>query len=107
MSDRIHPEREREKISDDVRSGILTVMCLEHIKTHIHFNFTRLSDYAAARSEIETFLGARLSSSSPDATDTGSLHGQKRCVSHLWTARTFGSRVSKTWQECSRRQREN
>ena len=65
------------KISDDVRSGILTEMCPEHIKTHIHLNLTRLPDYASVRSEIETFLEARQSSSNPDAMDTGSLNGQK------------------------------
>ena len=69
--------RAREKISDDVRSGILTEMCPEHIKTHIHLNLTRLPDYAAVRSEIETFLEARQSSSNPDAMDIGSLNGQK------------------------------
>ena len=37
----------------DVRSGILTEMCPEHIKTHIHLNLTRLPDYASFRSEIE------------------------------------------------------
>ena len=30
------------KNSDDVRSGILTEMCPEHIKTHIHLILTRL-----------------------------------------------------------------
>ena len=59
VSDRINPER--EKISDDVRSGTLTEMCPEHIKTHIHLNLTRLPDYAAVRSEIETFCKARQS----------------------------------------------
>ena len=65
------------KNSDDVRSGILTEMCAEHIKTHIHLNLTRLPDYAAVRSEIGTFLEARQSSSNPDAVDIGSLNGQK------------------------------
>ena len=65
----------RETMSDDVRSGIL--MCPEHIKTHIHLNLTRLLDYASVRSEIETFLEARQSSSNPDAMDIGSLNGQK------------------------------
>ena len=65
------------KNSDDVRSGILTEMCPEHIKTHIHFNLFRLPDYASVRSEIETFLEARQSSSNLDAMDIGSLHGQK------------------------------
>ena len=46
VSDRINPEREKK--SDDVRSGILTEMCLEHIKTR----------------------------SNPDAMDIGSLNGQ-------------------------------
>ena len=41
----------RERISDDVRSGILTEMCPEHMKTHIHLNLTRLPDYAAVRSD--------------------------------------------------------
>ena len=62
---------------DDVRSGILTEMCPEYIKTHIHLNLTRLPDYASVRSEIETFLQARQSSSNPDAMDIGSLNGQK------------------------------
>ena len=66
MSDRI--SREREKNSD-VRSGILTEMCPEHVKTHIHLSLTRLPDYASVRSEIETFLEARQSSSYPDAMD--------------------------------------
>ena len=52
-------------------------MCPEHIKTHIHLNLTRLPDYASVRSEIETFLEARQSSSNPDAMDIGSLNGQK------------------------------
>ena len=77
MSDRIK-SRAREKNSDDVRSGILTEMCPEHIKTHIHFNLTCLPEYAGVRSGIETFLEARLSSSNPDAmVDIGSLNGQK------------------------------
>ena len=76
MSDRISREREK-KISDDVRSGILTEMCPEHIKTHIRLNLTHLPDYASVRSEIETFLEARQSSSNPDAMDIGSLNGQK------------------------------
>ena len=75
VSDRVNPER--EKNSDDVRSRILTEMCPEHIKTHIHFNLTRMPDYAAVRSEIETFLEARQSISNPDAMDIGSLDGQK------------------------------
>ena len=75
VSDCINPEREKK--SDDVRSGILTEMCLEHIKTHLHLNVTRLPDHAAVRSEIETFLEARQSSSNPDAMDIGSLNGQK------------------------------
>ena len=52
-------------------------MCPEHIKTHIHLNLTRLPDYAAVRSEIESFLEARQSRSNPDAMDIGSLNGQK------------------------------
>ena len=52
-------------------------MCPEHIKTHIHLNLTRLPDYASVRSEIETFLEARQSSSNPDEMDIGSLNGQK------------------------------
>ena len=52
-------------------------MCREHIKTHIHLNLTRLPDYASVRSEIETFLEARQSSSNLDAMDIGSLNGQK------------------------------
>ena len=52
-------------------------MCREHIKTHIHLNLTRLPDYASVRTEIETFLEARQSSSNPDAMDIGSLNGQK------------------------------
>ena len=65
------------QISDDVRAGILTEMCPEHNKTHIHLNLTRLPDDAAVRSEIETFLEARQSSSNPDEMDIGSLNGQK------------------------------
>ena len=57
--------RARDIISDDVLSGILTEMWLEHIKTHIHLNLTRLPDYAAGRSEIDTFPEARQSSSNP------------------------------------------
>ena len=60
---RWYQSRAREKISEDVRSGILTEMCPEHIKTHIHLNLTRLPDYASVRSEIETFLEAPQSSS--------------------------------------------
>ena len=67
--------RAREIISDDVRSGIMSEMCLEH--THIYVNSNRLSEYAAVRSEIETFFHARQSSSNPHATDIGSLEGQK------------------------------
>ena len=74
---RSYQSRAREKMSDDVRSGILTEMCPEHIKTHIHLNLTRLPDYAYVRSENETFLEARQSSSNPDARDIGSLNGQK------------------------------
>ena len=36
----------------------MTDMRPEHRKTHIHLNLTRLPDYAAVRSEIETFLDA-------------------------------------------------
>ena len=61
-------------------------MCPEHIKTHIHLNLTRLPDYASVRSEIETFLEARQSSSNPDAMDIGSLNGQKG-VCHNWGQR--------------------
>ena len=53
---RSYQSRAREKISDDVRSGILAEMCPEHIKTHIHLNLTRLPYYAADRSEIETYV---------------------------------------------------
>ena len=73
---RSYQSRAREK-SDDVRSGILTEMCPEHIKTHIHLSLTRLPDCASVRSEIETFLEARQSSSNPDAMDIGCLNGQK------------------------------
>ena len=52
-------------------------MCPEHIKTHIHFNLTRVPDDASIRSEIETFFEARQSSSNPDEMDIGSLNGQK------------------------------
>ena len=55
---RLYQSRAREKMSDDVRSGILTEVCPQHIKTHIHLNLTRLPDDAAVRSEIETFLEA-------------------------------------------------
>ena len=48
-----------EKKNDAVRSGILTEMCPEQIKTHIHLNPTRLTDYPAVRSEIEKFPQAR------------------------------------------------
>ena len=64
---RSYQSRARENISDDVRSGILTETCPEHIKTHIHLNLTRLPDYASVRSEIETFLEARQSSSNPES----------------------------------------
>ena len=74
---RTYQSRAREKFSDDVRSGILTEMCPEHIKSHIHLNLTRLPDYAAVGSEMERFLEARQSSSNPDAMDIGSLDGQK------------------------------
>ena len=58
---RSYQSRAREKMSDDVRSGILTEMGPEHIKTHIHLHLTRLPDYASVRSEIETFLeGVRI-----------------------------------------------
>ena len=59
---RSYQSRAGEKNSGDVRFGILIEMGPEHIKTHIHFNLTRLPDYAAVRSEIETFFEARLSS---------------------------------------------
>ena len=86
------------KNSDDVRSGILTEMCPEHIKTHIQLNLTRLPDYAAVRSEIETFLEARQSSSNPDAMDISSLNGQKG------VCRTCGQRGH--WAaECPKRAR--
>ena len=55
---RSYQSRAREKMSDDVRSGILTEVCPQHIKTHIHLILTRLPDDAAVRSEIETFLEA-------------------------------------------------
>ena len=58
---RSNQSRAREIISDDVRSEVL------HIKTHIHFNLSRLPDCAAVRSEIKTFFEARQSSSKPDA----------------------------------------
>ena len=48
-----------------------------HQDTHIHFNLTRLPDYASVRSEIETFFEARQSSSNPDEMDFASLNGQK------------------------------
>ena len=75
--ERVRSVQSARKNSDDVRSGILTEMCPEHIKTHIHLNLTRLPDYASVRSEIETFREARQSSSNPDAMDVGSLNGQK------------------------------
>ena len=78
VSDRINPER--EKNYDDARSGILTEMCPEHIKTHVHLNFARLPDYAAVRSEIETSLEARQSGSNPDAMDIAVSVGRKVCV---------------------------
>ena len=74
---RSYQSRARKNISGDVRCGILTEMCPEHIKTHFHLNHTRLPDYVAAQSEIETFLEARQSSSNLDAMDIGSLNGQK------------------------------
>ena len=46
---RSHQSRAREKMSDDVRSGILTETCPEHIKTHIHLNLSRLPEYASGR----------------------------------------------------------
>ena len=73
---RSYQSRARENFLTCV-SGILTEMCPEHIKTLIHLNPTSLPDYASVRSEIETFLEARQSSSNPDATDIGSLNGQK------------------------------
>ena len=98
VSDRINPERERIFFYN-VRSGILTKMCPEHIRTHIHLNLPRLPDYVDVRSEIETFLAAQQSSSNPDAMDIGSLNGQKRCLSHLWTARPLGTKRGKNGQE--------
>ena len=77
VSDRINPERERKK-SDEVRSGILTEMCPEHFKTHIHLNLTRLPDYAAVRSEIETFLEALQSSSNPDVARELTVPGESQ-----------------------------
>ena len=68
---RSYQSRVRERISDDVRSRSLTEMCLERIKTHIHINLTRLADFVAVRSEIETFLQEGQSSSNPDAMDIG------------------------------------
>ena len=65
VSDRINPER--EKNFHDVRSGILTKMCPEHIKRHIHLNLTHLPDHGGVCSEIRTFLEAQQSSSNPDA----------------------------------------
>ena len=54
-----YQSRAREIVSDDVLSGILTDMCLEHIRAHIHHNLTCLPDFAAVRSEIETFFEVR------------------------------------------------
>ena len=48
---RSYQSRVPERISDDVRSGILTDMCFAKIKTHIHLNLSRLPDNAALRSE--------------------------------------------------------
>ena len=76
MSDRINQKR-GGKFSDDVRSGIRTEMRPKYFKTQILFNLTRLPEYAAVRSEIETFLEARQLSSNLGAMDIGSLNGQK------------------------------
>ena len=84
------------KKSDDVRSGILTEMCPEHIKTHIHLNLTRSPDYASVRLEIETFLEARQSSSNPDAIDAmdiGSLNGQKGVCVAIVDSEVIGRQV--------------
>ena len=62
-------EGEREKNSDDVRSGILTEMCLEHIKSHNHFNLAHLPTDDAVRSEIEQFIVSQQWRSNPDAMD--------------------------------------
>ena len=94
----IAPVESARKTSDDVRSRILTEMCPEHIKTHIHLNLTRLPDYASVRSEIETFPEARQSSSNPDAMDIGSLNGQKG-VCRNCGQRSLGGKLSQTWQE--------
>ena len=77
---RSYQSRAREKFSDDVRSGILTEMCPEHIKTHIHLNLTRLPDYAAVRSEIERFLGARQPVRIPMRWTLAVSMGRKVCV---------------------------
>ena len=52
---RSYQVRARDRISDDVRSGILTDVFFAKIKTHIHLNLSRLPDYAAGRSEIAMF----------------------------------------------------
>ena len=95
---RSYQSRARETNSDDVRSGILTEMCPEHIKTHINLNLIRLPDCASDRSEIETFLEARQSSSNPDAMDIGSLNRQK-VVCRKCGQSSLGGKLSQTWQE--------
>ena len=102
---RSYQSRAREIISDNVRSRILTEMCPEYIKTHIHVNFTRLPDYAAVRSEIETFFEARQSSSNPDAMVIGNLKGQKGVCRTCGQGGHWAAGVSQTWQDWSGRQR--
>ena len=78
LSRATYQPRAREIISDDVRSGIFTYMFLLNTSKHTFTSvFHRLPDYAAVRSEIETSLEAQQSSTNPDASDIGSLFGQK------------------------------
>ena len=56
---RVYQERSRERLSDDVRTGILIEMLPEALKNHVYLNQNRLVNYEQVRSEIETYLEAR------------------------------------------------
>ena len=95
----------RETICDDVRSGMLIEMYTSrHIYSPGPHPFAR-----SRRSSIRNRNDPRSSTVEPKSRCDGHWQSQwtARCLSELWTARAFGSRVSQTWQEWSRGKGEN
>ena len=68
-------------------------MCPEHIKTHIHLNLARLPDYAAVRSEFETFLDADSRARIPTRWTLAVSMGRKVCFALVDSEVPNGARL--------------